>query len=232
MNTDTLAAVIDTLVSRYGRPAEPPVTSALEMILWENVAYLADDERRIRAFEMLRETVGITPEAILAAGDDELHAVARHGIVPDQTVAKLRNIAAIMLTDFPDGLEPVLLLPHKQAVKALRKFPAIGEPAADKIMLFTRTLPVFSLESNGLRVLQRIGYGSDTGNYAADYRAVMRDIAGELPSDCDWLALAYQTLRRHGQVVCRRGEPSCGGCPVRKMCEFGAARTELVESKA
>lgn len=163
MDTVTFGVVIDILISHYGPPTQPPVTSALEMILWENVAYLADDERRMRAFEMLRETVGVTPEAILAAGDDTLLEVARHGIVPEQTVAKLRNIAAIMLTDFPDGLEPVLLLPHKQAVKALRKFPAIGEPAADKILLFTRTLPVFSLESNGLRVLQRIGYGSGHG---------------------------------------------------------------------
>ena len=41
--------------------------------------------------------------------------------------------------------------------KALKRFPSIGDPGAEKILLFTRSYPVMALDSNGLRVLCRVG---------------------------------------------------------------------------
>ena len=43
----------------------------------------------------------------------------------------------------------------------LKKFPAIGDPGVDKILLLTRTEPVMALDSNGLRVLVRLGFGAE-----------------------------------------------------------------------
>jgi endonuclease III len=211
-----------TLREYHGRPAKPVAATPLEMIIWENVAYLADDDRRLKAYRLLESTVGTTPEQILAASDESLMAVARHGIVPEQTVDKLRKIASIALYDFPDGLEAVLALPTKQAMKSLKKFPAIADPAAEKILLFTRTLSVLALESNGLRVLQRLGYGTQSGSYSSDYRAVQADVRPELPSEFDDLIDAYLLLRRHGQHVCRRSVPECGRCPLRDVCDYAA----------
>jgi adenine-specific DNA glycosylase len=48
--------------------------------------------------------------------------------------------------------------------KALQLFPSIGKPGAEKIPLFTKTAPVVALESNGLRVLVRLGYGREEKN--------------------------------------------------------------------
>jgi endonuclease-3 len=63
-------------------------------------------------------------------------------------------------------LKSVLKLPLPKAKKALQKFPGIGEPGAEKILLFTRTHPLMALESNGLRVLVRLGFGAEHKNYA------------------------------------------------------------------
>ena len=50
------------------------------MILWEVVAYLADDARRRMAFEALREQeVGLTPKEILAAPKKVLRRDHTHG---------------------------------------------------------------------------------------------------------------------------------------------------------
>lgn len=223
MNRPTIAEILDTLASHSGEPRAPEVTTPLEMILWENVAYLADDDRRMQAFDLLAKSVGLQPEEILSASDAQLLAVAQYGILPQTTVDKLRKIASIALADFPDGLGGVLELPNKLAMRALKKFPAIGEPAAEKILLFTGTEPILALESNGLRVLQRIGFGAETGNYTADYRAVRADTASGIPKSCPELIRAHQLLRRHGQQVCRRGVPRCGSCPLVKMCRYGAS---------
>jgi hypothetical protein len=47
--------IIADLEKLYGRPEPPKLTDPLEMILWENVAYLVDDERREKAFRMLKQ---------------------------------------------------------------------------------------------------------------------------------------------------------------------------------
>ena len=45
----------------------PPARGAFELVVWEKVAYLATDERRASAFELLRRTIGLSPAGILAA---------------------------------------------------------------------------------------------------------------------------------------------------------------------
>ena len=51
----SFAKLIDALEKHHGRPPTLPVTTALGLVLWENVAYLASDKRRAQAFEELRD---------------------------------------------------------------------------------------------------------------------------------------------------------------------------------
>ena len=73
-----LAAILDRLEAAHGRPKKPVVTEPFQQVLLENVAYLATDEKRARAFEALR-AVGLTPARILGADRNALHAVAALG---------------------------------------------------------------------------------------------------------------------------------------------------------
>ncbi len=74
-----LARIIDALREAYGRVASPPAPSAFALILWEKVAYLAPDAKRLAAFRALESRVGLTPEAILAAKRNELEAICMLG---------------------------------------------------------------------------------------------------------------------------------------------------------
>src|SRR5208283_6048094 len=81
----------------YGVPEAPKVTDPFEQVLWENVAYLADDEKRARAFAALEKTVGTTPQDILKATPEKLLAVTRiGGIVPELRAQRLRQCAEIV----------------------------------------------------------------------------------------------------------------------------------------
>src|SRR5438552_12003303 len=59
--------VITRLEAFYGEPEPPDVTDPWDMIVGENIAYLADDARRRAAMTMLRDQVGTNPEETLAA---------------------------------------------------------------------------------------------------------------------------------------------------------------------
>lgn len=215
-----LSRRLDALEKLYGRPTPPRTGDPFELVLWENVAYLADDERRNRAFAQLKKSVGLRPADILAAGEEALLAVASHGIKPELRVGALRRCAEIALKDFGGDIRSALALPPKEAMRKLRKFPSIGEPGAEKILLFTRTHPVFALESNGLRALLRLGYGKEAKSYAAAYRSAREAVSTEIESNCDWLIRAHLLLKRHGQETCRRSAPACEACPIQEGCAF------------
>lgn len=216
----SLQRVLDALRRLYGRPRPPSVTDPLQLILCENVAYLASDARREEAFRMLKETVGLSAVKILEAPRATLHEIASKGIVPAQTIEKLREIASIALEEFGGDLAEVARRPPKEAIKALKKFPSIGDPGAEKILLFSRALPVLALDSNGLRVLRRLGFGKEDKNYAKSYRSAQEAVDSQLKRDCDWLIEAHQLLRRHGQELCKRSHPLCEACPLRETCLY------------
>jgi endonuclease III len=217
--------IVRTLRTYYGKPAAPPSRDPFELIVWENVAYMADDQRRALAYAMLRERVGLRPRDILEAPMATLRTVTAHGIVPDLFARKLRDAARIAIEKFNGDLRAVLALAPKSAIKALRLFPGIGEPSAEKILLFTRAQPVLGLDSNGLRVLLRLGYGQEKKGYAATYASVRDALTRDLPRRFDTLIAAHQLLRRHGKELCKVSAPKCGLCPLAPSCAHALHRS-------
>src|SRR5271169_2185089 len=100
--------VINALAQFYGEPDTPAVTDPFQMIVWENIAYLANDVRRAEAFDELRKTVGLRPADIRKASHKALLSVTSKGIVPENSVEKLRRIAEIADEFFGDDLTSVL----------------------------------------------------------------------------------------------------------------------------
>jgi endonuclease III len=216
-----LKKIVARLVAYDGQPKPPITTDPFELLLLENVAYLVNDQRREEAFKLLIKHVGTKPHQIVAAAHEAiLQATKLGGMHPEQRVIRLREIALIAMNEFGGDLRPALKLPLPKAKQALRKFPGIGEPSAEKVLLFTRSYTVLGLESNGLRVLVRLGFGEEKKSYTGTYRSVQQEIHNQLIEDYDWLISAHLLLRRHGKELCKTNAPLCEKCPVRKRCRY------------
>jgi endonuclease III len=220
MSRIPLEQVAEKLQAHYGHQKGASLSGPWEMILWENVAYLADDEQRREAFQTLKKRIGTEPERILSASDEALLEVTRHGILADKFAEKLRKCAQIVLEEFDGNLRPVLKQSFVKAKRAFQRFPGIGEPGAEKILLFTKSYSVLALESNGLRVLLRLGFGEEKKSYSTTYRLVQAAVEGELPKDYPWLIRAHLLLRHHGQELCLRTKPMCEKCPLAAECPY------------
>lgn len=219
----TLNQIVARLNKFYGAPAPPPVTDPFQQVLWENVAYLADDEKRAAAFGALRNTVGLSPKDILKARPEKLLAITRMGgIVPELRAQRLRQSAEIVQILLKGKLDAALDESLAKAKKTLQRFPTIGEPGAEKILMFAGKYPVLGLESNGLRVLLRLGFAHEQKSYSASYRAIKNAISGQLADDCKSLVVAHQLLRKHGQELCKRSRPLCDQCPLNNSCAYSA----------
>lgn len=217
-----LGSILQMLEKHYGRVAPPKLSGPFEMVVWEIVAYLADDERRKLAFEALRDRVGLSLKQILAAPKRTLCEITRIGgsIAFEERAERLQTAAQLTMDQFRGDLGAVLDLPTPKAKEALMGFPMIGEPGAEKILMFSGKLAVLALESNGVRVLVRLGIGEDRKSYTATYKSIREATLGELPVGCDLLSKAHLLLRRHGQELCLRNGPVCQACPVRTDCRY------------
>jgi endonuclease-3 len=164
----------------------------------------------------------LTPEKILSAPMDLLCGITRMGgsIAAEDRAERLRIAAQLTVDQFGGDLASVLKLPPPKAKKLLMQIPMVGEPGAEKILMFSGVLGVLALESNGLRVLVRMGFGEDRKSYSATYKSVREVTLAELPADCKLLKAAHLLLRQHGQRLCLRNGPVCHACPVNSGCPF------------
>jgi endonuclease-3 len=216
-----LKKLLTCLKRQHGDPALPPATGPFELVMWENACYLLPDDRRAAVFEGLRAQVGMTPEAIWKAPQEILLLLAKMGgMRPETRVFRWREIARITNEQFGGDLNRILEEPYAKAKKALKLFPNIGEPGAEKILLYCGVGPDLPLEWNGLRVLTRMGYGRAQKSYGATYKSVQEAIRPELPRGAQALAKAHLLLREHGKTFCRDKSPRCGDCPAESQCQF------------
>jgi endonuclease III len=218
-----LTGLIATLEHFHGKPRSRAPKDPFELLMWEYVGYLADDDTRAGAYAELNDRVGLKPAEIAAAPLPVLSGIARLGgaIAVSQRASRMRDAATTVCSKWNGRLRDVLRLPYAEARKALKSFPSIGLPGADKILLLSGARPVLALDSNALRVLLRVGYGRESENYAKSYAAAQSAAMDELPKTIPALTRAFVVLQHHGRTLCRRNHPSCPDCPVRASCAFG-----------
>jgi endonuclease III len=230
--TSGLAGVLDALEKHYGVQASVGPSEPYEMILFVNCGYPATDTSCAKGYEALKRDVGTKPERILAAPKSKLAKLLRlGGIVPELRAERLKTIAKIVNEEFGGdlkwSLEKLLQEEKKRAgkgirfaKKALKEFPVIGDPGADKVLLLARVAPVAAVPSACTGVPQRIFFGDEDKNYAAGYRAAQEAMAAELPETFEARQRAYLLLKRHGAEICKRTKPKCEICPVSGMCTY------------
>jgi endonuclease-3 len=137
---------------------------------------------------------------------------------------RLTEIAAKVQDEYGGDLRAGLAGPLTKIRHALKRFPNIADPGADRIMLFGGIAPVPAVPSNCPHVLVRIQRGQERENYGVTYREAQQAIEEDIPANFDARTRAYLVLKRHGQDLCKRSNPKCGRCPVSSSCAFFAKK--------
>ncbi len=230
-----LLEVLDLLENLYGPQRLAGPTDPYEMIVYVNSGYPAADLPCSRGFEALKREVGLKPENILEAPKTKLTKLTRlGGIVPELRAEKLKEIARMAKNEFGKDLLATLkrwMLEEKKppgkgirgAKSVLQKFPVIGEPGAEKILLFSKLAPVAAVPSACVSVAIRL-WGGTGKNYAADYRVAREILSAGLDETFEARQRAYLLLKKHGQEICKRSTPKCEICPLTRQCAYFQAK--------
>lgn len=224
--------ILDGLERMYGPQHGAGPTDPYEMILYLNCGYPASDAACSKGFDALKREVGVSPKEILAAPRSKLVKLLRlGGIVPELRADRLKEIARRVKAEFGGDLKSVLKISVRQekqqtdkgirgAKKILQQFPVIGEPSAERILLFSKLAPVAAVPSANVEVPARLWFGKTGKNYAADYRAAREILSTGLPQIFEARQRAYLLLKKHGQQTCKRSHPKCEICPLTGHCAY------------
>ncbi len=210
------AAALALLRKTYGPGTILEPSNPFDAIVWENCAYLVDDERRTSTYNDLRKRIGVTPLGLISAGAKSIEAaITGGGMKAAHRAAKVLKCAEIAL-QFAGGNLSVALseADDKARRRLLKRFPGIGDPGVDKLLLLCGYSNEPALESNGLRVLERLDAIRSTPSYAASYRAGVAYLSEQNVDARD----AFALLREHGRALCKRTNPRCAECPLQASC--------------
>lgn len=216
-----IAEVLERLQARYGDVASPAPEAPYALVIFLNCGYPASDERCAKGFAALAAAIGLEPAAILAADDAALaQAMTAGGMIPELRAARLRAIATAV-RDLPGGDLRAAFTANPVKAKALiRRFPTLGEPAAERILLFCGLAPEAAAPASCLHVLTRLGLCDEGRDFPATYRAARAAIAAGVEEDFAARRRAYLLLKAHGHDLCRRSAPRCCQCPVNAICPY------------
>jgi endonuclease III len=217
--------ILGQLEAFHGKQEPCWPTEPYDFLVWWHCGYPASDATCAKGWEALNREVGIAPPEILSAGATRLaRALKPGGMVPELRAVRLMEIAARIQDEYGGDLRAGLAGPLTKVRQALKRFPNIADPGADRIMLFAGIAPVPAVPSNCPHVLVRIQHGLERENYGVTYREAQQAIETETDANFDARTRAYLLLKRHGQALCKRTNPKCEQCPLSTSCAFFAGK--------
>jgi endonuclease III len=218
--------LLDALEAFHGPQLPNWPTDPWLFLIWWHCGYPASDNVCAKGWESLKNRIGLELEQLLAANPSQLAlALKPGGMVPELRAMRLKEIAERVQKEFGGDLAGALAsLPLPRARAALKKFPNIADPGADRILLFGGISPLAAIPSNCPHVLVRIRLGREHENYGRTYTEAQEIVAAEVPAKLDARIRAYLLLKCHGQQVCKRNNPKCSACPVAASCAFFAGK--------
>ena len=218
----TVPEILDKLEAFYGRQQPCWPSDPYLFLLWWYCGYPASDSACTKGWVGLTSKIGTEPDEILSARPAALAAAIKPGgMLPELRAERMKEVAARVKDEFDGDLRAALTGPIARVRKILKSFHSIADPGADRILLFAGIQPVAAVPSNCTGVLERVRHGTEAKNYNAGYREAQRMIDSEIPATFDARTRAYLLLKRHGQELCKRTNPKCPQCPIRKACPFG-----------
>jgi endonuclease III len=225
--TLTLQNTVAKLAPLY--PLTEPLRDPLAILVWENIGYLIDDTKRGALFAEFRKRIGLKASAIVNAPTAVLADItARGGMHPQKRADRLKEIGRLAIAECDgDILGRLKTLPLSKARSLLKKFPSIGDPGADRIILFAGIARSPAISTDGMRALVRLGLCPELKSYGQTYKAAIEVLRKDGKPDAEWLERAYLVLREHGRMLCKRSAPICEPCPLDRVCAHTLVTTGM-----
>ncbi len=172
---------------------------------WTNVEKALANLKRAKCLEpsRLREIeIPVLTELIRSAG------------FTTRKPKRLKTLAEFLGREYGDVVETMRggdLATQRAQLLALN---GIGPETADAILLYAAEQPIFVVDAYTRRIFYRMGWVDETVPYAELQQLFME----HLPHNVALFNEFHALLVLHAKDTCTKRAPSCGKCPLNRMC--------------
>ncbi len=220
---ERLLKIYSRLHSRFGHqrwwPGETDEEVVIGAILTQNVAW----KNVVTALARLKENNLLSLNAIFKTEAAALAPLIRSSRFFNQKAEKLKTFCRLLFNDYHGSLEAMFAQPVPSLRKQMLGLKGFGEETVDSILLYAGRKPVFVIDAYTKRIFSRIGLADEDWNYQACQRFFM----DHLPENVELYNDYHAQIVALGNTLCRKKQPECPSCPVRRLCRFGRGQKEV-----
>ncbi len=211
-------------------PAKSPFEVMVGAVLVQNTSWTNVE----LALSELRQRRLLNPRSMAAVPRDELALIVRSSGYYNQKARKLHEFLAWYGRY---GYSPVRVRRHfrdnlSELRQELQGIHGIGPETADSILCYALELPYFVVDKYTMRWLERYRPARAMHEYEPLRAAVEREFRRKYPGEnlVPHYNEFHALLVRLGNGFCRKTNPACGQCPLRRTCALGRENAAKVRA--
>jgi endonuclease-3 len=215
-----VARVVQLLEEHLGIPRHGSRRDPLDSLIGTILSQSTNDRNRDRAYASLRQAFP-TWEAVLNAPAADIARAIRVGGLSNQKSTRIKSFLVWVKQTFGKlSLDALRTMPTSQAYQLLCTQKGIGLKTVAVTLLFACRRDVFPVDTHVHRICRRLGLVPADATPEKTHR-----LMAPLVPKGKALSL-HVNLLRHGRTTCRAQRPSCGGCCLRRLCEYSRHHQE------
>ncbi|MEB2836495.1 MAG: endonuclease III [Desulfurococcales archaeon] len=186
-----------------------PFAVLAAIILSQNTS----DKNSIKAYERLREKIGVHPQDIVRTPLHNIIEAIRPAGLPKQKAEALIGVARLVLEH--GGEKWLVQAPPEELRRELLKVKGVGKKTVDVFLSFYRRYRgVFAVDTHAARIAKRWGLVREKATYDEVSRALLEYFGPDKAEEAHRLLIAL------GRRYCRAKNPRCDKCPLRGLCPW------------
>jgi len=168
-----------------------------------------------KAIDNLKAKKLLTPKALYRLPEKELSRLIRPAGYFNVKAERLRHFLRFLMEENRASLKRIFSGRLELARTRLLNVKGIGPETADSMLLYAGGLPVFVIDAYTKRIFSRLGFCEQD----VSYHDLQMFFMGHLPPETARYNEFHALLVMLGKDFCKP-KPLCGGCPLKKVCQW------------
>jgi len=213
-NKQTIISLVnELLIKKFGIPKRNKVLpNPLDLLIATILSQNTNDNNSYKAFQNLKSRYK-SWEELSSVKRTEIEKLIRVAGLAKQKSEAIKNLITELNNRGSLSLSFVKDLDNNSAIEQLTEFKGVGVKTASCVLLFALNRNVCPVDTHVHRTVNRIGIVSEK---TPD--KTFLELNKDFP---EGIAHSFHTnLIRLGREICKPTNPSCGVCPLIKICRY------------
>ena len=218
-HSKSIKIIYEMLMTQYGHLQWWPAQSKLEIMIgailtqntsWKNVEIV---------LELLISSDMLSCKKIISSTDEKFAKLIRPAGLNNVKTKRIKSLVSFLLAACNGNVSELQSWNSSVLRSSLMNINGVGPETSDAILLYALNKPFFVIDNYTRRMMSRIGISPLRDTY--DSWQSMFNTA--INMDTHTYKQYHAVIVENSKLHCRKS-PSCGGCPLNRICDYAATQ--------